>query len=106
MKTPKKFLGIWRITETELWDEDALDMVVPAHITFEREGGRFEMICVVGEMDCRFAGDRVEYSWVGNDEMDPASGRGWGEITRRGSLEGRIFFHQGDDSAFVAKRTR
>ncbi len=35
MKTPKKFVGDWRITETELWDEDALDLVVPAHITVD-----------------------------------------------------------------------
>src|SRR5580704_17575022 len=35
--TPKTFAGTWRITESEVWDEDALDMVVPAHITFAAE---------------------------------------------------------------------
>jgi hypothetical protein len=44
MKTPKKFAGKWRIVETEPWDEDALDLVVPAHITFDADGlGRFQI---------------------------------------------------------------
>jgi hypothetical protein len=79
-------------------------MLVPAHMTFDATGGRFEMLCVVGEMDCRFKGSRVEFSWTGNDEMDPASGRGWGEIAKDGKLRGRIYFHHGDDSSFVARR--
>lgn len=40
------------------------------------------------------------------DEADPASGRGWAMLTADGSLEGRIFFHMGDDSRFVAARDR
>jgi hypothetical protein len=28
--------GRWRIVETEMWDRDTLDLVVPAHITFGR----------------------------------------------------------------------
>jgi hypothetical protein len=107
VKTPKKFAGKWRIVETELWDRDALDLVVTAHITFDAEGlGHFQMIAVEGEIDCRFDGDRVEFSWIGEDEGDPKNGRGWAEIAKSGSLEGRIYFHQGDDSTFVAKRTR
>src|SRR5262245_60642679 len=37
--------------------------------------------------------------------MDDASGRGWGAIEDDGALAGRIYFHQGDDSAFTAVRT-
>ena len=106
MKTPKNFLGKWRIVETELWDRDALDTMVPAHVTFGTHGGRFEMICVVGDMDCRFEGPRVAFSWTGNDEMDAASGRGWGKIGNDGKLRGRIYFHQGDDPSFVARRAK
>lgn len=64
------------------------------------------MIAVEGGIDCRFEGDRVEFSWVGDDDCDSANGRGWAEITKKGTLEGRIFFHQGDDSAFTARRSR
>jgi hypothetical protein len=46
----------------------------------------------------------VEFSWEGNDECDPASGRGWAVLEEDGSLCGRIFFHLGDDSGFTAVR--
>jgi hypothetical protein len=105
VKSSRKFLGRWRITETEVWDGEALDMLVPAHMTFEASGrARFEMICVVGEMDCEFEEDRVDFTWAGNDEMDGASGRGWAVINKDGSLRGRIAFHHGDKSSFVARR--
>lgn len=59
-------------------------------------------------MDCRDAliDDRpaLEFSWNGNDECDPASGRGWAALQLNGSLAGRIYFHMGDDSAFRAER--
>jgi hypothetical protein len=107
MRTPKKFAGKWRIAETELWEKEALDLVVPAHMTFEPDGlGHFQMIAVEGGLDCRFDGNRVEFSWIGDDEGDPTSGRGWAEMTDQGTLEGRIYFHQGDDSAFTARRSR
>jgi hypothetical protein len=38
VKIPKPFLGTWRIVATEPWDQDGLDLVVPAHITFEADG--------------------------------------------------------------------
>jgi hypothetical protein len=105
VKPPKSFVGRWRITETEVWDREALDMLVPAHVTFAANGRAvFEMICVVGEMDCEFEGDRVDFTWAGNDEMDEASGRGWAVIKKDGSLRGRIYFHHGDNSSFVAVR--
>jgi hypothetical protein len=81
------------------------DLVVPAHITFPADGsGHFQMIAVQGGIDCRFEGSRVEFSWVGDDDGSETNGRGWAEIGRDGTLRGRIYFHQGDDSAFVAKR--
>ena len=43
----------------------------------------------------------AEFSWQGKDERDDASGRGWAVIEGRGTLAGRIDFHQGDDSAFA-----
>jgi hypothetical protein len=105
MRAPKEFVGRWRITETEVWARDALDMMVPAHITIDPNGhGRFEMIAVVGEIDAQFERDRVDFTWVGNDEMDPASGRGWAVLPKEGELRGCIYFHHGDDSAFVARR--
>ena len=45
----------------------------------------------------------VEFSWEGNDEMDPARGRGWA-LLDGDEIEGRIFLRRGDDSAFRAVR--
>ena len=100
--------GRWRIVEMELWDEEAIDLVGPAFIEL-RDGnqGSFRFIAVEGWMDVR-VGERdgrpgIEFSWEGKDEMDPASGRGWATVGPDGSLEGRIYFHMGDDSSFRAE---
>jgi len=47
----------------------------------------------------------VEFTWEGNDESDPASGRGWAALEEDGSLRGHIYFHLVDDSGFRAVRT-
>jgi hypothetical protein len=46
----------------------------------------------------------VEFSWQGSDEGDDASGRDWAALNPDGMLEGHIYFHLGDDSAFRAQR--
>jgi hypothetical protein len=47
----------------------------------------------------------VEWTWEGRDEMDPCTGRGWA-ILEGDELHGMIFFHQGDESGFMAKRAK
>ena len=89
--------GRWRITEMELWDQEAMDLVEPAFTEFgEDETGNFGFIAVRGWMDCRDAprDDRpgVEFSWEGNDDCDPACGRGWAALKADGSLHGHIYF--------------
>jgi hypothetical protein len=103
--TPKEFLGRWRITGSDVWGSDALDLAGPAHITFvDALLGDFQMIAIEGGLDCRFSGNRVAFSWVGDDDGEASSGRGWAEVLQDGTLRGRMFIHQGDDSAFVAVR--
>jgi hypothetical protein len=93
----------------ELWAREAIELLGPGTILFEDEAfGEFRFIAVRGFMDCRFA-DRdgqplVEFSWQGKDERDDVSGRGWATIQSDGTLRGRLYFHQGDDSAFTAVR--
>jgi hypothetical protein len=45
----------------------------------------------------------IEFSWEGNDEMDPAQGRGWADL-HGDELSGTIFVNPGDESEFKAKR--
>ena len=48
----------------------------------------------------------VEFSWVGADDNDDASGRGWAMLGTDDSLVGHIFLHRGDDSGFRAVARR
>lgn len=102
-----RIVGSWRIVEMDLWDREAIDLVGSATIAFSADGtGRFRFIAVEGYLDGRYIeggdGPRAEFTWEGNDEGDRASGRGWAELARDGSLRGHIFFHAGDDSGFRA----
>jgi hypothetical protein len=70
-----RIAGRWRITEAELWDCDALNLMAPAFIMFAEDGssGSSGFIAIQGEMDCREV-ERdgrpgVEFSWEGNDEL-------------------------------------
>ena len=100
--------GWWRIVETALWDQEALDLVVPAHIAFERNGmGEMQLIAIGASIDYRVenrgTATVVEFSWSGFDETDPASGRGWAQV-EGDTLRGKLLIHQGDESSFTAKR--
>jgi hypothetical protein len=101
------FRGKWRIIDTELWDVDALDLMEPAHITFDAGNlGELQLIAIGAAIDYRVS-ERdgmpfVEFSWSGYDDADRASGRGWGRIEPGGALKGKLFIHQGDESAFTA----
>ena len=100
--------GYWRIVEMEVWDQDFIDAEVEGHFEFTPDNmGRFQFGYVEGFMDCRYKKvhktDKVEFSWDGNDEMTPASGRGEAVIEGN-ELVGRIYIHNGDDSEFTAVR--
>lgn len=104
----KPFIGKWLIVEMEAWDQEYVNMEVPGHFTFNKDGkGQFHFGLVQGEMDCRLENRdgeaRIEFSWEGQEELDPVSGRGRAVIENN-ELHGRIFFHQGDDSVFRARR--
>ena len=97
--------GRWRIGEMALWDNDYLDMMEPAYITFDgKAGGEFAFGCVTGSTHCRKTPAGVEFTWEGNDEIDQISGDGWAKLQKGGTLKGEIRFHNGDDSTFKARR--
>ncbi len=106
MKQMKQFAGKWRIVEMELWDQDYVDMEVPGFIRIGSDGtGQFQFGLVAGDIDGRVeqCGNApcFEFSWSGQDENDPVCGRGWAVI-ENGELNGRIYLHLADDSAFRA----
>jgi hypothetical protein len=109
-KCENPFVGVWRIVSMSAWDDEFLNEESLAYIEFDnRLGGQFHFAYVHGHMDCRL-GERdgkqvIEWTWEGNDEMDSAQGRGWA-VQAGTDLHGMIFFHQGDDSEFVAARVK
>jgi len=104
-----QFKGRWHIYEMEMWDADYFNAEVQAFIAINTDGiGEFQFGYVQGEIDGKMVeypnADRFEFSWLGNDELDPASGSGW--IMRDGSdaIKGEFRIHMGDDSTFLARR--
>lgn len=97
--------GRWQIVEMDLWDRDAIDVLGPAFIEIGADGtGSFRFIAVEGDIDGRHVArdghPAVEFSWVGVDDNDDASGRGWARLETDDSLVGHIYLHRGDDSGF------
>ena len=106
----KAFAGRWRIVEMDIWDNDFLDLVEEAHITFSGRGGRRDRLRrpqAASSMSATArATARPARSSPGRaiDEKDPACGRGWVAIGTAGRLVGHFFIHKGDDSGFVCER--
>jgi hypothetical protein len=98
--------GKWRIVEMPDYTSDYPDMVEPAYILFDGNGGgELAFGCVTGAI--YGAGDAeataVDFIWDGNDEMDQARGDGWAELQHDGALVGQICFRGGDEADFIAR---
>lgn len=107
-KARNPFVSRWRITWMEQWDQEFVDEEVEGFFEFEPNGsGSFQFGYVRGQIDYRHStrdGEScLEFSWDGNDEMDPAQGRGWAIIESE-QISGMLFFHQGDESRFTATK--
>src|SRR2546426_1968429 len=106
-----KFAGTWHLYEMEMWEEDYFNMEVQAYITVDSKGhGAFQFGLVSGQIDGEVVTEglveRFEFTWEGNDECDPASGSGWLRLKDEGTVKGKIKFHLGDSSQFLAKRAK
>lgn len=98
-------MGRWRIVEADLWDRAFLDLVEPAYILFTKRESEFAFGAVTGAMDCRYGKRNASFTWLGNDEMDEASGSG--EAFLEGDVALTIFlrFHNGDEAELKAIKT-
>ena len=60
----------WRILEVPGYEADYPDMMGPAYITFDNDGGEFAFGCVTGSLYGATDANAVNFTWDGNDEMD------------------------------------
>lgn len=107
-KMPSPFESRWRITSMEMWSQDVVDAEVEGFVEFGPDGlGSFQFAYVSGDIDyrdtTRDGKPSVEWSWDGNDEMDPAKGSGWAVIDGD-KIHGVIAIHHADHSEFEAIR--
>jgi hypothetical protein len=107
----QNLIGRWRLTRMSNWDHEFMDEESPASIEFTAGGdGEFHFGYVHCGVDWRPeqlpSGLGAAFTFDGNDEMTPTQGRGWAAVQIDGTLKGHLYFHQGDDSAFWAKRQR
>jgi hypothetical protein len=105
--TRNAFADTWRIIWMSAWDQDYVDIDVPGHITFGAgRSGSFQFGMVQGQMDWRVGEPRengVEFTWHCFDEGTEHTGRGRARIVAD-ELQGHLYVHLGDDSAFRAVR--
>lgn len=99
--------GRWRIVETDLWSDDAIDLLEPAHIDLAADGsGTLVVGALQADLDCR-PGTRdgvltLEFSWLGDDDGHPVSGRGWAQRQDGDALRIKLYIHQGDETVMTA----
>ncbi len=107
-KSKTSLEGRWRITWMDQWDQEFMDEEIEGYFEFSpNNSGSFHFGYVQGQIDyrnvIRDGHPYVEFTWDGNDEMAPAQGRGWANLDGD-EITGMIFFHQGDESEFKAKK--
>jgi hypothetical protein len=73
------FTGRWRIASMSAWEQNFIDEEEEGYIEFrDKDRGQFHFGYVHGQMDCRLTTRddelAIEWTWDGNDEMDPAHG--------------------------------
>ena len=94
----------------EQWDQSFVDAEVQGYFEFEPNNvGGFQFGYVSGYLDSeettRDGKHCIEFSWGGNDECDPVQGRGWALLEGK-EIAGKICIHQGDRSAFRARKSK
>ena len=109
-KLRSRFQGRWRITWMDQWDQGFVDAEVEGFFDFRPNGlGEFQFGYVRGDIDyretIRDGTPCIEFSWDGNDEMDPAQGRGFATLDGD-ALSGTIYIHRGDESGFTARKQK
>jgi len=101
---PDEYHGWWRITNTETWVNDGLDLLGPAYISLTGDDDRLRMHCLIAHVDPYSTKTGVSFFWRGAWEYDEMNGSGSVRLCRDGRLQGTIKIKNGDSSGFTAER--
>jgi hypothetical protein len=109
-KTPAKAAlhGHWQIEASSLWDDESLHLFGTAYLKIRPNGfGEFVVGALEADIDWHARDDSsppcVDFSFEGNDDGEPVSGRGWARCTGD-ALQAEIFIHRGDRSALTGRK--
>jgi hypothetical protein len=103
--------GRWRLVETDLWSDDSIDLLEEAHIVFDADRlGSLVVGALQADIDYR-TGERdgrpsVEFSWVGDDDGHPSSGRGWAHVQPDNTMRVKLYIHRGDEVTMIGAKPR
>lgn len=100
-----RVLGTWRITGSDLWDRDHLDLTGPAKLSIEPGGhGEIAFGTMQAGLDIEYGREIVFFRWHGFDELDEVAGSGSAELLENGTLEIEFAYHNGDEATLTAIR--
>ncbi|MBF0561012.1 MAG: hypothetical protein HQL37_03130 [Alphaproteobacteria bacterium] len=100
-----RLIGRWRIVEADQWDQDYLDLVEPAYITFGADGhGEFAFGALNAGLTLEYARTIIFFRWSGSDEGTEITGTGSAELNDDGVLEIELSFDDGDDAVLRAQQ--
>lgn len=105
-RIPPEYRGWWRITGTSIWDNKHLHRCGTALISFTGEDDRLRMFVLSAYVTCKPIKTGVSFTWKGSWEWDLVSGSGRVKLREDGRLDGVLKMNNGDESTFVAERTK
>ena len=101
---PDEYYGWWRIIETSQWNDDGIDIIGKALISFTGYDDRLRMFSLLGYVNCWPTKTGVSFKWQGAWEYDQMSGSGNVKLRKDGCLSGKLKIKGGDESTFIAER--
>lgn len=82
-----------------------LDYLGTPHFEFDGQWGSMRFARLMGNLDCRYSGNKVDFCWRGDEDMKELSGRGVARFDGA-VLRGELFTYGKADVSFVGRRFR
>jgi hypothetical protein len=103
------FNGTWQVVSSPDFEDDYLNMRVPAHVTLWQNGdfvmGEFEIGVQYGTLTGGVYEDFIDFDFEGNDEMEDIFGEGQATL-EGGRLIFELWLYHGDEWTFECERRR